>query len=149
MFSSLCTLFWLLTQACALLIGWIVLLGLSVLLQRVGFIPSKFSAALASYVWLIFSYSLRVFSMVSGETRLLQRGWRENPPFSKCSEVRCVKVCERQQSPTVLERQESTTPLQAEGRQKKIHPSYTRVAHIASWKDQFVSSDYRDLQVLD
>lgn len=30
----------------------------------------------------------------------------------------------------------------------EIHPTYTRIAHITSWKDQFLSSDYSDLQTL-
>lgn len=78
------------------------------------------------------------------KTRVLQRGWREHPPFSKCCELRCVQGCERHQSPTGLERQESTTLLQVEGRQRKTHPSYPRIADIASSD----SNDYRDLPVL-
>ena len=41
--SSLSTLSWLLTQVYVLLVGWIISLGLSLLLQRVGFTSSIFS----------------------------------------------------------------------------------------------------------
>lgn len=89
--------------------------------------------------------------MVNGEKHTPPEAVMRNPPpYSNGSELRCVKEyqCERQQSSTVLEGLESTTPLKAEGRQIEIHPAYTRIAHINPWKDQFLSSDYRDLQHL-
>lgn len=144
--SSLSTLSCLLMQAYVLLVGWILSLGLS-LLQRVGFTSPIFSCPEVRCVAYVLLYPKAIFHGRWGKIDF-SRGSDEKTHRSPVAVSWDVSKGIGVKGSKVQQYWRHETPLKTEGRQMEIHPTCTRIAHIASWKDQFLSNDYGDLQTL-